>query len=420
MNAFDIPFHHQVRNVLGGQTADGTRNHALWPLRGVAKHPDILDALFRVALTHLYRIEAELAAREDLRTYVIWATAAHLSRILKRGNTLETATREVSWMSLLMMEKSAFLNTCPFARALMPTLTPRLQPPNRRDLRKDALDILRICQRSYRPRDDAPDTDLFEVVYSVVRYTQPRHYLSNPFLAPTWTDHIAAVTHGDNADHVYWTELAHRERLVFALFIGDACRATFESHDGQLQRLVVNEPADDQIYNHLSSALSKLRYFHGNVFRLPPSSTSPSILRLIATNSRRMQELENSLARIKTTRARVLAEAMERAKTPWNAPPRPQSTPPLPAPKPTAPFTIPGTTDDWLLGGFALLLLSFLIPVLIVLAPALGRTYVRAWGVALGITPPCTPPAQPSLSHDLACVMPDGSPQPPDKRVPIP
>jgi hypothetical protein len=366
MDSFEISFHRQLAFVLEGKTADGNSKHALWPLPGMHRFDKLRERIIEESLWTLYRLPYDQRDQEDVRTFVIWATAAHMWRLTHKGTILENAAREVGWMSLIMTEKPAFLTTSAFARKLMPVELRNPQPHDRADIRREALDILRICRSRWRPEDHMPFTVAFDTRYSMKAYSTPEHFLANPPLATRWTGHVAAVAAGKEADHTYWAQVAAHERKVYGFFIGDECKATLESHIGNLDRLVIHGPADDVVYDRLAFALAHTTHVTGDTFKLPKDSVNPAVLCLQATNARHVREVREVTARAN--------QARDAAKTEW-------------APPPTRRFK---NTDTFLACIVLCVALSYLVPMAIVAAPGFARNVVYVWRVALGLQPTCT------------------------------
>lgn len=390
VNGFDVPLADQASNVLEGKTADGNRMHALWPLPRMGGFSDLRRKVIETSAWTLYRLKDELRMREEVRTFVIWSTAAHLWRITREGHTLATAVREVEWMSVLMAGKIDFTATSALARRLMPELLPAAQPRNRAAVRKEALDGLRICRTGWRPRDNEPPRAIFDSRYTVLQHFIPNHFLANPHLATRWNAHADALASGAAEDHAYWCQVAQGEIKVFAFFIEGTCKATFDSRHGHLKALVIHDPVDDVIYDRLAFALAHL----GDMFKYPGDSSNPAIQALLATQARHLRQVTEILERNKGNRK---ADAVP--------PPPKQSR--------------RKNTDAFIAYAVLAIALSYLVPLSLVAAPMFLRNYVHVWRVTFGLEPDCTYPAR-ALGTGTNCFVPPEPRRASPGAIPIP
>lgn len=409
MIGFEVPFATQVANVWKGRTADGTRAHALWPLPDMERFTDLRQKIIETSAWTLYGLRDELRAREDVRTFVIWSTAAHLWRLTRNGSMLATAVREVEWMGRLMADKASFTATTAFARKLMPDLLLATQPQFREAARKDALDVMRFKTSALRASDGAPVRVVYDGRYTVYAHFTPEQILANPYLATRWITHAEALARGTETDHEYWRQVARGERKVFSFFVERKCKATFDSHLGHLKALVVFDPADEVVYDRLSFALAHL----GDIFKFPKDSSNPAIQTLLATQARHMRELKKSIAyaRRNTTEEDAAAAPSTPSDTTTPSKSIGVRSSGLASPRallrntarvlrnfgcpsrtkhgPTSAATWCKSTDTFLAYVVLAVAISYLIPLSIVAAPKLARTYVHMWRVALGMEPEC-------------------------------
>jgi hypothetical protein len=406
---FEVPFATQVANVWKGRTADGTRAHALSPLPDMDRFTDLRQKILETSAWTLYGLKDDLRAREDVRTFVIWSTAAHLWRLTRNGSMLATAVRDVEWMSRLMTDQVSFTATTAFARKLMPDLVLATQPQFREAARKEALDVTRIKTSALRASDGMPVRVVYDSRYTIYAHFTPEHILANPYLATRWITHVEALATGTETDHEYWRQVAHGERKVFSFFLTRTCKATFDSHLGHLKTLMVFDPADEIVYDRLSFALAHL----GDMFKFPKDSSNPAIQTLLATQARHMRELKKSIAYARhnasekdapaapgwpshTTTpskaidvrssglasARALLRNTARVLRYFGCPSQTKHSP-------TRGATRSRTTDTFLAYIVLAAAISYLIPLSIVAAPNFARTYVHLWRVALGMEPEC-------------------------------
>jgi hypothetical protein len=364
MHGFEIAFAEQVANVLEGRTADGTDTHALWPLPRMDSFFDLRRKIIEVSAWTLYGLHGEFRAREEVRTFVIWSTAAHLWRLTREGNPLASAVREVELMSRIMATNAGFVATNPFARKLMPELATFMQVRDRADVRKQLFQALRAQRTSRSPNDDLPPRVIYSGSYTLLAHSTPAHFLADPALASRWTAHAAALSAGANPDHLYWAQIAQGDRKVYTFLIDGTCRATFDSCRGHLKALVVHDPADDIVYDRLAFALAHL----GDVLKLPEDSDNPVIQQLLLLHAQCLRQVHIAMERTKE-----IGEEMERK--------RAQQKPVKPAWR--------RNTDTFLAYVVLSIALSYLVPLLIIAAPQFIRTYVDLWRIAFGLEPNC-------------------------------
>lgn len=363
MHGFETPLADQAANVVEGRTADGTGAHALWALPPLDAFHDLRRTIIEASAWTLYGVHEEFRAREEVRTFVIWATAAHLWRLTREGHTLATAAREVEWMSRIMAANAGFVATSPFARKLMPELATFMQVRDRADIRRQALEKLRARRSTWRIADNAPPRVIFGANYTLLEHSTPAHFLANPSLASRWAAHATALSAGAAADHAYWAQLAQGDRKVYAFLIDGKPRATFERNNGHLEALAVNDPADDVVYERLSFALAHL----GDALKLPEDSENRVIQQLLLLHAQRARQLNTAMERTRQMGEEMDRRRMqERAKPSWRK-----------------------NTDTIIAYVVLSIALSYLIPLLIVSAPQIVRSYVDVWRTMFGLESKC-------------------------------
>ncbi len=385
MKAFDTPFWQQLENVLAGLTADGERTHGLWPLPGIL--PLEKDTACRIAFTAICEFEDEgTRDDEDVRTCVLWMVSAHLRRLLKSGNIMERAARQISWMCNLYSSRTEFAACVPFIRTLLPGRLPEPPTASRRERRRDMLKILHRVDQHYRPRDDAPFQALTERDYRVVQYRRPDDCIRHPHSRHVWEDTLRAMKRGEPVDHGYWLDLIHGKRLAFALFVETACVATFENAGGRLINIKLQPAATPATLFTLTRACTTLAYLYGTEFRTDADSGDATIRAYRAAWDQRLQEAAHLWPALKQ-------KVEEKSNT--------------------RPFMIPGSTDQWIGGLICVFALSYVIPALIVVAPDFARSYAHVWRAAFGLEPAC--PASDPYAARSSCLFP-----PANLEVPIP
>lgn len=405
MTPFD-DYREQVKNVLNGLHADGSGRHGLPSITNPGRYPEINDALYRLSTWQLYALRPEYGEREDVRTFVIWSTAAHLMRLTRQGNTLQTTERELAFAGTYMAANPDFVATSAFAQKLIRDLLGEPEREGRSDIRDFARNAFRQFSRMPPSILTNPLPEISEVTYKVLRHRNPTDFLAHPHLAPRWRNHISSIKEGRHADHAYWQDLAHGKRMVFSLESFAHRTAVFDSHGGQLTDITFVDDDEDYGTHCVSIALKRLARLHGDNFKLPDNTDNPGILKFKAATQKAEKQRTNE---------------MKNAEKAWSAPAQP-----MPASKPTSPtqarrtFSFAAIASTWWSRIFAAMLLAYTIPILIVVFPNLVHTYTRAWSIILGTAAPCEPPAHHQLSNNLECVMPDVASHPLDATPVIP
>lgn len=358
MEGFEIPFGQQVCNVFAGDSADG----AALPLQRPLPCPAIEHAhqVLDVAYLHVLHQPAEVRARDDVRTFIIWMTAAHHRRFARQG---EFAATHVSALGFALSANPMALCSLASARRIMPdylttlAATPRQITDARRCLVTINLELKRIWAKNPSPRFNCR---FRQSRCDVVQYTSPLT-LEGP-LRDGWCQHLAALRAFDGApDHAYWLTMLERRRQLYAMTTEGVTWATFSTLDHVLDELSVYAEAPETAYSEIASALTTLGGITQHI-TIPRTTSNPDIARLLGEYRRRMDDLQATLARVRKHKGwwRLFREGYQRR------------------------YAARARKLGALVGVLmVMLLLSFVVPVAYLIAPHIAEAYVHTWRVLL-------------------------------------
>lgn len=410
MIGFEVPFARQLANVLEGRTADGTHPSALYRLPKMDAFTDLRRILAETTAWTLYGLTDELRAREELRTFVIWSTAAHLWRLTREGYNLTRAGQEAEWMSRAIAAHPAFLATTLFARKAMPELAAFNLVKDRAALRARTLNTYLAIQAVSRVNCHMPERTAFTYRYTVYRHRTPQDFQDYSAVADRWRAHIDAIFTDTETDHGYWAQVARGERMLFTFATGGVRKASFDLHLGNVTALDLHEPVSETTYDLLATALVHL----GNVLKLPNNAPNAVIQTLLTNHARNLREQKASLAQIPHDASEENAATTSQTdatEVPSNNAGNSKSglcsvlktiltTCCARGPNAnlkSAPVRNPAwrtSTDTFLAYVVLSVALSYLVPLALIAAPQLIRNYVHVWRVALSMEPGCPAPTE--------------------------
>ena len=372
MIGFEVPFARQLANVLEGRTADGTHPSALYRLPKMDAFTDLRRILAETTAWTLYGLTDELRAREELRTFVIWSTAAHLWRLTREGYNLTRAGQEAEWMSRAIAAHPAFLATIPFARKAMPELTAFNLVKDRAALRARTLNTYVAIQAVSRVNGHLPERTAFTHRYTVYRHRTPQDLQDYSAVADRWRAHIDAIFADTQTDHGYWAQVAQGERMLFTFVAGGVRKASFDLHLGNVTALDLHEPVHESTYELLATALAHL----GTVLKIPCESPNTVIQKLLVMQGKSLRSTGTP------THHTTPAAAPNTTKAFRGLPPRAN-----PQPDTSGAQSCAMSTDRMLAIAVLFVALSYLIPVSILAAPQLFSR--QAWRAAPNCATPC-------------------------------
>lgn len=410
MIGFEIPFARQLANVLEGRTASGTHPSTLYRLPKMDAFTDLRRVLAETTAWTLYGLPDELRAREELRTFVIWSTAAHLWRLTRQGYNLTRASQEAEWMSRAIAAHPGFLATTLFARKAMPELAAFNLVKDRAALRARTFNTYLAIQAVSRMNCHMPERTAFTYRYTVYRHRTPQDFQDYSAVADRWRAHLDAIIADTETDHGYWVQVARGERMLFTFATGGVRKASFDLYLGNVTVLDLHEPVRETTYDLLATALVHL----GNVLKLPNNSPNAVIQTLLTTQARNLREQKASFAQIphnavdkngttapQTDARNVTPNKAGNSKSGLCSVLKNTFTT-FCAGGPNTSFkavsarngACRSSTDTLLAYVVLSIALSYLVPLALIAAPQLIRNYVHVWRVALSMEPGCPAPTE--------------------------